>query len=303
MRLMRTPHVRLLCPSGVDVAVGPGGIIGRLDTAACRIQDPRVSEAHALVSLRGEAFYALSLRGRLKVDGESVDESMLLTGQHIELADGVVLRVTDVVIPDTLLAMQVNARPPTILSATVYSLRTAPVVELVSEYIEDAPLRLWSTAQGWTLAVEGGAPQPVRAGRSWQVAGAALRAVDLDLADASAPATVGHVAADALTLVLRYTAVHIHRARRDPVVFDGLRARLITELGLMRQTAPWEVLARELWPGDEDMALVRPRWDRLLARVRQTLRDASIREDLVRPDGCGNVELYLQPGDRVVDEA
>ena len=43
-------------------------------------------------------------------------------------------------------------------------------------------------------------------------------------------------------------------------------------------------------------------WDRALRRLRRGLDEASVREDLVRVDGHGNIELLLLSGDGVVDE-
>ena len=64
---------------------------------------------------------------------------------------------------------------------------------------------------------------------------------------------------------------------------------------------PWEVLAKELWPGEDDRNLLRRKLDVNLSRLRKKLRDARIRPDLVRSDGFGHVELFLHDGDRVED--
>jgi hypothetical protein len=48
---------------------------------------------------------------------------------------------------------------------------------------------------------------------------------------------------------------------------------------------------------------LRRRWDVHLGRLRAKLREARIREDLVRPDGRGNLELVLAPRDVVEDQA
>lgn len=47
----------------------PGDFIGRLDRAALRIDHPAISEAHALVSARGEALWLRQLRGRIGLEG------------------------------------------------------------------------------------------------------------------------------------------------------------------------------------------------------------------------------------------
>jgi pSer/pThr/pTyr-binding forkhead associated (FHA) protein len=45
--------VRLRLPDGSTTTLAPGDIIGRMASAALVLDDGRVSEAHAMVSLRG----------------------------------------------------------------------------------------------------------------------------------------------------------------------------------------------------------------------------------------------------------
>src|SRR5690606_9907840 len=71
-------------PLCVDVPAG--GFIGRSPFATLHLDDPRVSEAHALVSLRHGSLYLLALRRRFAVDGRPADELRLAEGQLIELA-------------------------------------------------------------------------------------------------------------------------------------------------------------------------------------------------------------------------
>jgi hypothetical protein len=71
----------------------------------------------------------------------------------------------------------------------------------------------------------------------------------------------------------------------------------------MGRPAPWEAVAQEVWGSDHDTYWLRANWDRTLRRLRHHLRAAGVREDLVRADGRGNIELYLHRGDTVVDEA
>lgn len=60
---------RFRLPDDRLVDAAPGDILGRLPTAAVRLNDPRISEAHALVSLRGRTLRLLALRGRFAVAG------------------------------------------------------------------------------------------------------------------------------------------------------------------------------------------------------------------------------------------
>ena len=64
-----SPYVIFQLPNGEVAKATPGSILGRLSSASVRIDDPRVSEAHALVSLRGSELKLLTLRGSIRVDG------------------------------------------------------------------------------------------------------------------------------------------------------------------------------------------------------------------------------------------
>ncbi|MBX2799457.1 MAG: hypothetical protein KTR31_17410 [Myxococcales bacterium] len=104
-----------------------------------------------------------------------------------------------------------------------------------------------------------------------------------------------------LRIIGRYESVHIVTGHRV-VVLDGLRARLITELGQIGRPAPWRAVARELWRREQDQILLRRRFDRLLARTRSKLRTSRVRQDLVRPTGTGSIELFLLGADSFEDQ-
>jgi pSer/pThr/pTyr-binding forkhead associated (FHA) protein len=74
---MQRPHVRLTLPDGSVRELEHGDLIGRLWSAALVIDDPRISEAHALVSLREGGFWLLSLRRKIAVGGRPVSEVRL----------------------------------------------------------------------------------------------------------------------------------------------------------------------------------------------------------------------------------
>ena len=292
------PRVHFVLPDGQAVAVPPGGLIGRMPTAALRLADARVPEAAALVSLRGRDIHLLALRGRLEVDGAAEDDVVLLAGQRVNIS-GVTLVVAAVDLPPRLLALQIPGQTRE-LCAPVYSLVLEPAPDFVPTYVEGAPARAWSTTEGWAIDA-GNGPERVAAGKSWEVAGVHVAAVEIELASASSTPTVG--AASLLTLVVRSTTVHIHRPRRAPYALDGLAARVVTELALMGAPAPWDAVAHEIWGKEHDLPWLRANWDRTLRRLRHHFREADVRQDLVRADGRGNIEVYLYPGDKVVDEA
>lgn len=294
-----TPHATLRLPSGRTVDLPPGGIVGRMASATARIQDPRVSEAHALVSLRGRELRLLALRGRLRVDGQEDDDVILAPGQQIELTEGVRVEVVAIEVPDHVLAVELGTLAPLELAAATYSVVVAPHVDLVPGFVPDAPALIWNSGEDWTLRIGAERPEVIRAGRSWTVAGHALRASMVPIAAAGSEITLTR-GDHGMTVVLRYPSVHLQRPRRHPLVLDGLPARLVCELAEMGVPAEWTVVARQLWPDEDDTTRLRQGWDRALRRLRSRLREGGVREDLVRPDGCGNVELLLLPGDRVI---
>lgn len=283
--------------------LGPGAIIGRMVAAACRLTDSSVSEAHALVSLRGRALRLLALRGEVLVDGAPEDEVELTEGQVLKLGS-TTLQVVVVTVPEDVLALRIDDGEPQELCAGVYSLVTRPTGELVPREDDAALARVWSTAEGWCLLTPDGKRENITPGRTWQLQGFTVAAVLISLDEAGRTATVGR-AGLGLTLVARHTSAHLLRHGREPVVVDGQPGRVLSELATMGASVDWTVVAHELWPDldpKRDRDLLRRNWDRVMRRLRLKLREHGIREDLVRADGLGNLELVLQTGDRVRDE-
>lgn len=268
-----------------------GGMIGRLGTADLRIPDPSVSEAHAMVSLRGRELHLLALRGPLRADGASSDDLLLSPGLRVHLAE-VELLVRRVHVPDRVLALVDLDGTTRELCAPVYSLVGD---ELVDHFVDGADAQIWSSADGWWQRV-GERRMPLRPQDRvgpFRVEWVPVHAVgSVATADRQPP----------LRLVVRTTTVHVHRPRAAPVLIDGIPGRIVSELALCGVPAPWETIAREVWPTVRERGQLRELWDRAMRRLRERLREAGLREDLVRADGHGNVELLRHPGDSVVDE-
>lgn len=112
------------------------------------------------------------------------------------------------------------------------------------------------------------------------------------------PPTQGRATSSPLRLVTRFDSVCIAPLVGEPLVLAGLSARLITELVACGSAAHWAVLAQELWSDERDPAVLRPRWDKVLASLRRKLREAGLREDLVT-SVSGQVQLVLHPHDSV----
>lgn len=289
---------RLLLPGGDSVELGHGDIIGRLWSAALSISDARVSEAHAMVSLRGQDLMLLALRGRFAVAGRSRNSLVLEAGQVIALADGLELRVEEVSLPAAVFAIEGDGLPRVAVSG-VCSLLTRPRPELIPRLVPDAPAHLWGDGEGWCLSMNG-VSRPVKPGDAWEVDGRRFQAVALALDAAGHTATrLDGGVSRPLRIVAHYDTAHLHPEGCEPLALSGLTARLISEVVSFDGPVPWEVLARELWAEEDDVHLLRHKLDVTLSRVRSRLRDGGVRPDLVRSDGFGNVELFLHSGDRV----
>lgn len=297
-----TAQARLRLADGMVVAVPPGGVVGRGPAALARVLHPGVSEAHAMVVRAGDGLRLLSLRGTLHVDGEPFDEVDLQPGMEIVLCVGVGVTVVDVEVPKEVLAVRVGGEEPVPLRGSLYSVLGPPDPQLAAGLVDGSLGTVFSAGAQWWLAATGGAPRGLRPGDDVALGKVRLVVELLDLpAQELRQRTSRTGLAAPLTLVARYSSVHVFRHRRLPVVIDALPGRLLSEVATIGVPVGWEVVARELWPDFDDYRL-RMSWDRALRRLRSELQVHGIRGDLVRPDGRGNVELFLLPGDNVRDE-
>lgn len=292
--------VRLLDPAGREHELVHGDIVGRLWTAALPLEDGRISEAHAMVSLREGQLQLVPLRGSLALSGVPQHVVGLRVGVVVELAPGVALTVRAVELPDSVLGLEgpelVRQMLPSVCSVVL-----EPSPRVIRGWREDAALRVWTTGEGWMSDRPGGAAERVGPGTVRSVGGCELRFVDIPLASASPATTRRGGAVDApLHLIAQYDSVTIHRDHHPPLVLAGMQARLVSELVVLDGPVPWSTLADELWPG-EDPAVSRGRLDTLLSRIRRRLRSVGIRTTLVHTDGAGSVQLLSYPHDRIED--
>jgi hypothetical protein len=297
------PFVRFRLSDGQTAQVSPGGLIGRASSAELKIANPEVSEAHALISLRGHQLHMLSLRRWIILEGERCSAIALKPGQRIFLSQNVVLEVEAVELPDHLFVLHCDDREVCTLSESVYSLlRGEGGVRVTPEHLNHADAYLWGNGEGFTLRVGDAPPVEVAAGTEWSVGEHRMRITARPLGDGALSTRSIGQNDPPVTIVARYDTVYIHTPGRAPAVLSGLLARIVSELVTIGKLVSWEAVAREIWGDESDRNVMRQNWDRNMRRLRAHLREAEIRADLVRPDGRGNVEIYLLPQDRVVDE-
>ncbi len=292
-------NVRVRLNSGKAVELGPGDIIGRSRRAAMRINDPRVSEAHALVSLRGLTLRLLALRGRFAVHGAPVVDTELSNGLLIQLASDLTLTVEEIELKGMVLALQ-SAELERLIMPQVASV-DARSGDPVLGFRHDADAVLWTDMDVMHVRVKGQPDLVLGPGDSFALGTRRYTIMCVDLDEVAIDATVADTGFQTpLVLKLRYDTVHVWRGG-DALAIDGVPARILTELALIGVPAEWRTVAGLVWPNEDDDMVLRQKWDGGLARLRKRLRELGLRKDLLRTDGAGLVELFLRPEDRVED--
>lgn len=293
-------HVTFQLPSGHEVVLRPGDFIGRLRTAALRIDDPRISEAHALISLRDGEMKLLALRGAIAIDRQRVSDVTLYPGLSLRLARDWMLTVVELGMPTEAIGVVLDGQPAVPLMGNAASIRWAPVAKLSSRFEPDADAHVWSDGVGWRLGL-GEDSVVLEPGSSHTLGEHRVDVVTIPLTTAGLDATSmrGRLHPP-LRVVASYDSVVLHRDGLDAVVLSGIQARIVCELIAFGGPTGWEVVAREIWK-DVERHTLRRRWDVNLGRLRARLKAEDLRPDLLNSDGTGNIELILLPDDVVED--
>lgn len=293
--------VRFRLPSGASADLGHGDIIGRLTTAALCVDDPRVSEAHAMVSVRRGELVLLALRRMFSVRAKPLSEAVLREGMTVELADGLSLVVEEVHQPEQALALSIEGWGTRTLSATA-SLQLGASPVLLPRFVPNADLHVWWNGASWRAQPRGGRAVEVSDGSALAL-GAVTARFALVSRESSATTTAGGPGgpARALRVIAWFDTVEIHREGRPITTLSGMGARMLSELVSIEAPVEWRVIAREVWSDATELEELRHRWDVTLARLRAKLKEAGVRSDLVRSTGGGLVQLVRYPGDHFED--
>lgn len=294
--------VKLRLPRGETVVLGHGDLIGRLSTAALMVDDPRISEAHAMVSLRRDELALLSLRRWFSVDGKPLSEVVLTPGLVVELAPGLPVVVEDVLRPLRVVALQSPSLGTRVLPSVV-SLYAGPPLTLAPRFEPEAEVHLWWGGAEWRLRRRGGETTTLAEGDVVRVGAEDARVVSVPSQAASAPSTHVEGFRSPLRIVTMFHGVELHRRDRPPVTLGGVGARILSELVAFAGPTDWRMIATEVWGQSDDPGELRHRWDVSLARLRRRLREEGIRADLLKSDGSGFVSLGLYPEDVVEDRS
>ncbi len=294
--------VRLQVKKGDVRELGPGDIIGRGWTCNLVLPDPWVSEAHAMVSLRDGALKLLGLRGRFMVAGQNLTEATLAPGMLLALSASTTLLVTEVEVPDHVLAIEHPAFGRRVLSG-VHSIVTSPRPALLAGADPAAAAIIWGDGLDWFARAVGADDVRLVPGAPLVLGTTTFQVVAVAVAAAAESTSLDARRVDEpLLLVNRYDTIHIHRGHELVLTLDGIVARIVSDLASAGVPMGWNLIAADLWPGETDTAILRRNWDAALARLRRKLRDARIRTDLVRSDYGGNFEIVLHRGDRIDDQ-
>lgn len=293
--------VELKLPGGESCTVGPGAIIGRSFAADVHLDDGRVSEAHALISLRGGEFVLFALRGRVRVEGRDVPRVTLVPGLRFELARDVTLEVTNFELPSELLALEGPSVPRQVLTG-VLSVCASPKVHVAAGVRTEAVALVYSDGLAWFVREGEGKARKLRAGHTLSVGGEALRFVTQPRVGAGTPETGPASALGGLRLVNQGASVQVWPAgASSPCVVSGQPAAVLSRLLAHGAPLRWEALAASLWEDEEADDVVRHRLDVVLGKLRRRLEDAGVRRDLVTSHHTGYLELVLYPGDQAHD--
>lgn len=292
--------VRLRTSSGRIVSLEPGHMIGRSMFAGLQLNEPGVSEAHALISLRGSSFKLLALRGRFEIDGSLATEVELELGMEITLAHGVTLTVVELSLPSAMLGIMGDDLARRVLPPVASLLANVP--QLRPGFVAGYDALLWTDGDGFIMRRPGRADEEVAVGTTFTAGDRRFTLVAVPLSHGDMAMTEPGAAWDTpLTISARHDSVHIDQGG-STVVIGGYPARVLSELAVMGVPTEWITLATGLWPDESDETVLRRRWDRTIARLRQALRVNRIRADLLHADGRGRIELVLGPRDQVRDE-
>jgi hypothetical protein len=294
------PSVCLILPDQTRTSLYHGDLIGRIWSAALVVDDPRVSEGHAMISLRGGELWILALRRRIAIDGKSVSEARLRASQVIELADKLALTVESVELPESVFAVEADGLPAVAIPA-VASIKGRPRPVILPQHDPAAPCLLWTTGEGWKRSLEG-IVSMVEPGDSWRVEGIEFRALLLNFSGSTPTRLTGGVDPP-LKLMVDFDSAQLQRGTDPPVLLAGISARILSELVALGGAASWDIVAKEIWPDENDEPTLRRRWDVAMIRLRNRLKEAKIRPTLIRAAGTGLVELVLHLGDTVEDRS
>ena len=277
-------------------AVAPGEWIGRSDLAALCVDDPRVSEAHAMVSLRGEGLMLLALRGRFRVHGKVCAELRLEEGLRVELADGLAIYCHEIILPEQLTGLNIPGLPLLTLTSTTTLFTQSAQPRVMSGYHAGGDAIFWAVGSQWRMRTPHISSRVLVLGERLHVGELEIEVVPISLGDAARPHTRGTLRSP-LDVISLGDAVRIHRHGEAPAVISGIPGKLCAALVDHGSAMSWRELTQAVWPDDASLeSALRRRLDAGISRLRERLQHLGVDDKIVRLDGAGFVTLSLESG-------
>lgn len=296
---MSLPCVDLRLPDGRTLRAHPGAILGRLATSAARIDDPRLHEAHALLSHRGEKLWLIALMTRFIVDGRREREVALRPGVRVWLLDDFPVDVERVALPRQLWALEARGpRAEAWVRLGALNLdehyTVTPEPGLATGELAHALWHLWSNGVGWTLRAPGRSPVSLTAGKVWEHDGWQLRAVQVDAPASSTPATLvdGQIYLP-FDVEIEGERVTIRPEGQPAFTLTGHSAYILRALSAAGGDGwvDWTSLAEARWRSVRKWEQLANLWYKALSRLRDKLQEHQIDPAWVASDGDRRVRL------------
>ena len=304
-------YVVFRLPDGRLARVSAGGIIGRSAKAELYLPDPRVSEAHAMVSLRGHRLKLLQLRRPIVIDGESFAQVTLKTGQRITLTRTITITVEHVQLPSHELVLCGVIEQPIPLSEERYAIVPAgcaeklerelkhargPKLELWYTHADGALASIWSCADGWALSVADCEPDLVRPNSRWIIGGELIRFLLHPRKSSVEPTEIQTINSPKLSLHVNGYRVEFSRDGTPVCSFIEVNGRILREIVRAHAdggSAYWVDVVNAVY-GEVNEASYDRRQNsfyKQLQRIRRTLKAHGIPGRIVQTNGRGEYGL------------
>ncbi|MBX2801857.1 MAG: hypothetical protein KTR31_29530 [Myxococcales bacterium] len=286
------PSVVFVLPDERRVRMLPGDVLGRGRRSDVVVQDPRVSEAHAMVSLRRGGLWWLPLRPG--VHGQVGPDVLLAPGASVTVLDELQLRVESLTLPATVDVLQVDHGAPIVLDHPEWHIaasgdaRPGPHREAVAV--------LWRTDGRWWCRGGEGPARQLAAGVGMVVGGRQLHLGAVP-SDSQGSFTADNQPVPPVRIRSWEGFSEVGLGSLAPVRLTGnphrvfrLLARLVPDGG----TVHWQEVASRLWPHSDWSS----NWYTNLPRIREQLRKKGLPGWLLVCEN-GQVGLGMRQRDRV----
>lgn len=286
--------------SNQSAVLGPGDFIGRSEVAALCLDDPRVSEAHAMVSLRDGSLKLIALRGRFRQGEEVLSEAVLRPGVVLEFARDVHLVCEQVHMPDEVLGLLINAELKVMLTHTM-TLYTSENMMIKRGYDPRGGAIFWTTGSLWRVQIADQPSLTLEQGQTFIVDQTRIEVIAIPL-DRIAQTHTRNSLRSPLRFTCHDTHVEIARVNEPTIKVSGVPGRILLSLLRRQGTASYQEIVKEVWPHDVSTNLsLRRRFDTGIRRLRTHLGHVLPVDEtqFIQLDGTGVVTLFLSPRDEI----